>query len=191
MAEKEVNFDERKEFLYSAICDATETIRFLDAKIAAIYVAIGISVTLVVKYSDVVYEVYKLYKEVPFHSCVIALSVICYFIATVISVWYGFRTIEAKHNPKVCQNITKNLWFILSEDNTPNIQLNDYYESINNMNCKELLGNLSQELMKVSIIRNNKIYNINRSLICYKCSFIPCIILLIYILYNYTIYAIN
>lgn len=92
--------EKRLEFIYKAIEDTTNTIRALDTKINYIFVAIGVVFALMGVVFQRVLDVYDLYKSVPWMSGTLLLLLIIYALATIISVWFGYKTLSPKDNPE-------------------------------------------------------------------------------------------
>ncbi|MBM7872024.1 hypothetical protein JOC70_003572 [Clostridium pascui] len=193
MDDNKLSFDEKKEFIYKALDDATNTLRFIDTKVAAIFVVIGIYFTILSSLSDKIYQIYKLYSGVPFQSVIIGVITCITVVAAAISVYYGFRTLHAKHNPMNYVSLEgegcKELWYLVNgNDGKITISLRSYQNDINSITEEEFLKIITLELMKVSGIRNIKILNSNKSMKFLGISLYSFTILISYIMYFFSVY---
>ena len=190
-----IDFNTKKEFIYKAIEDATNTLRFIDTKVGAILVAAGLVTSLFVNFGSNIYKIYSYYKNIPLHSSIIGLSVIAYFVFLSLSLYYGFRTLKAANNPM--HNVNNdgyngtNLWYLLNaSDNKISISVNRYNDDLDSIEEDSFIKMLSLELMKVSAIRNIKIKNVNSTFLWFKLSLAPIFIIIAYILFHHSIYLI-
>lgn len=188
-----VEFKDRTELIYKAIDDTTNTLRFIDTKVASIFVVIGILTSMFIGLGDRILTVYNFYENMPVHSSIIGLSIVVYLVSIIISVIFGFKTIKAADNPNDHINNDgyegKNLWYLLSKsDGKIAISVNEYLNEINNLDEDNFIKMISIELMKVSAIRNIKIQNINKSIDWFKVSIISILIPMLYSLLYYSLY---
>lgn len=161
--------EKRLEFIYKAIEDATNTIRALDTKINYIFVAIGLVFALMGVVFQRVLDVYDLYKSVPWISGTLLLLLTIYAFTTVISVWFGYKTLSPKNNPEEhvdCSDVSPNkLWYLVNnKKGIISISLKDYSEKIRTLPINDLILSSSFELMKSSYIRNIKLQNSKKSI---------------------------
>lgn len=189
----EVEFKDRIEVVYKAIEDATNTIRFLDTKVAATFIIIGIITSTVVGYSGRIGEVYKFFSDKPVHASVIGLSILAYFISIIVAIIYGFKAIKAADNPNNHVNNDgyqgKNLWHLLSKsDGKISISVEEYLLALQDLEEDDFIRMVSIELMKVSAIRNIKIQNVNNSIKWFKVSLISILVTGAYLLLHSSIY---
>lgn len=188
---EEVAFELKKEFIYNAIDDNENTIRFLDTKVGGVYVVIGLIIAFLGGINESIYNTLVYFKSDLIDFIIIITSILGYAILTTISVIYGFFTIKSINNPlkhidSTDVNCEESLWH-LSVNKNGNIaqSLKDYIRKINELNYQDLLQQISCELMKISYIRNEKL---NKSNLCIKyfiSSLIPLCIILIYIFVYY------
>jgi len=188
-----VEFKDKTEFIYKAIDDATNNIRFIDTKVASIFVIIGIITTMFISLGDEILLVYNHFRGIPIHNCLIGFSILLYLISIIISAIYGFKTLKALENPcdfiKLEDFDKKNLWYLLNgSDSKVSIGVNEYFEEINNLKEDNLIRMISIELMKVSAIRNFKIEKINKSIFWFKISFFSILVPILYIVIYHSIY---
>lgn len=162
--------DERRlEFIYKAIEDTTNTIRALDSKISYIFAAIGLIFALLGVVFERVLEVYNVFKSVSWKSGILLSLLIIYAITTILSVWFGYKTLNPKDNPEKhvdCTGVSPNkLWYLVNnKEGKISILLKDYYEKIKTLPINDLILSSSFELMKSSYIRNSKLQNSRRSI---------------------------
>lgn len=190
---EKIDFATKKELVYKSLEDTTNTIRFIDTKVAALFVAVGVFITILFNLSSKIYDIYKFYKEVPFHSFFIALVTIGIIISIIIAIYYGFKTLGAQNNPLNYVNLNgrsiKSLWYLITgSDNKITKPLNEYMGDVNNLSEDDYLEIITVELMKTSGIRNEKIKNVNRSFLWFKISLSMFVIIVIYILCFYSSY---
>lgn len=188
-----VGFKDKTELIYKTIEDNTNTIRFIDTKVASIFVVIGILTSIFIELGNRVLMVYNFYKNMPVHSSIIGLSIVTYIVSIIIAVIFGFRTIKATDNPNDHINNDgyegKHLWYLLSKsDKKIEISVNEYLNEINSLDEDNFIKMISVELMKVSAIRNIKIQNINKSIFWFQVSIISILIPMVYLLLYYSIY---
>ncbi|NYB72820.1 hypothetical protein HZF24_01550 [Sedimentibacter hydroxybenzoicus DSM 7310] len=188
-----IEFKDKTEFIYKAIDDATNNIRYIDTKVASIFVIIGLITTMFISLGKDTLLVYNHFRCIPIHGCIIGFSILLYLIAIVISAIYGFKTLKALENPcdfiKFEDTDKKSLWYLLnSSDNKISISVDEYLKKINIINNDDLIKMISIELMKVSAIRNFKIEKINKSIFWFKISFVSILVPIIYIMVYYSIY---
>jgi len=182
--------NDKCDLIYRAMDDASNTIKFIDTKAASAFVVLGILITLFISLCEKILFVYK-NLNTPVHSSIIGLSILIYLASTIISIYYGFKTINATNNPnKYIDNDFykgKNLWYLGNDcDNKIEISVKDYLNEINNINEENILGMISVEFMKVSAIRNIKIKSINQTFFWMKISMISVFIPIIYIIIYYS-----
>lgn len=162
--------DERRlEFIYKAMEDTTNTIRALDAKINYIFVAIGLVFALMGIVFQKVLDVYNFYKSVPWISGTLLLLLATYAFTTIISVWFGYKTLIPKNKPEEhldCSHVSPNkLWYLVNnKSDILSIPLKDYYDKITTLSINDLILSSSFELMKSSYIRNIKLQNSKKSI---------------------------
>ncbi|MRY42632.1 hypothetical protein [Clostridium beijerinckii] len=161
--------EKRLEFIYKAIEDTTNTIRALDTKINYVFVAIGLVFALMGVVFQRVLDVYDLYKAVPWISGTLLLLLIIYAFTTVISVWFGYKTLIPKNNPEEhvdCSDVSPNkLWYLVNnKKGIISISLKDYYDKMENLSISDLVLASSFELLKASYIRNIKLENSKKSI---------------------------
>ncbi|NRT92363.1 hypothetical protein [Clostridium beijerinckii] len=192
MSEK-IDFATKKELVYKSLEDTTNTIRFIDTKVAALFVAIGVFITILSSLSSKIYDIYKSYKDIPFHSFFIALIIIGIIISIIIAIYYGFKTLGAQNSPLNYVNLNgrsiKNLWHLVTgSDNKITKPLSEYITEVNDLSEDDYLEIITVELMKTSGIRNEKIKSVNKSFLWFKISLSMFAIIIIYILCFYSSY---
>lgn len=188
-----VEFNNKTEFIYRAIDDATNTLRFIETKVATIFVVIGILTSIFIGLGDSILVVYKFYKNVPIHSTIIGLSILIYLVSIMVSVYFGFKTIRAASNPNDYIGNSghngKNLWYLVSNKNNKiDVSVEEYLIEIDKLDEDNFIKMISIELMKVSAIRNIKIQNVNKSILWFKISIVSMLIPIVYLLLYYSIY---
>jgi len=188
-----LDFKDKTDFIYKAMEDTTNTIRFIDTKVASIFVVLGVLTSLFIFLGERIITVYNYYKFAPIHSTLIGLSVLMYFISSIMSIFFGFKTINIVDNS--CDYINndehddKNLWYLLIGcDNRVSISVKEYLKEINRLDEDSLVKSISIEFMKVSAIRNIKMKNIKKSIKWFEFSIISLLIPIFYILFYYSIY---
>lgn len=190
---EKIDFATKKELVYKSLEDTTNTIRFIDTKVAALFVAIGVFITILSTLSSKIYDIYKSYKDIPFHSFFIALIIIGIIISIIIAIYYGFKTLGAQNSPLNYVNLNgrsiKNLWHLVTgSDNKITKPLSEYITEINDLSEDDYLEIITVELMKTSGIRNEKIKSVNKSFLWFKISLSMFVIIVIYILCFYSSY---
>jgi len=190
---EKIDFATKKELVYKSLEDTTNTIRFIDTKVAALFVAIGVFITIVSNLSSKIYDIYKSYKDIPFHSFFIALIIIGIIISIIIAIYYGFKTLGAQNSPLNYVNLNgrsiKNLWHLVTgSDNKITKPLSEYITEVNDLSEDDYLEIITVELMKTSGIRNEKIKSVNKSFLWFKISLSMFVIIVIYILCFYSFY---
>ena len=190
---EKIDFATKKELVYKSLEDTTNTIRFIDTKVAALFVAIGVFITIVSNLSSKIYDIYKSYKDIPFHSFFIALIIIGIIISIIIAIYYGFKTLCAQNSPLNYVNLNgisfKSLWHLVTgSDNKITKPLSEYITEVNDLSEDDYLEIITVELMKTSGIRNEKIKSVNKSFLWFKISLSMFVIIVIYILCFYSFY---
>lgn len=174
MNQTQDNYSEKYNFIYNAINDAQETIRFTDTKSGAVIVVVmgliaGV-VTLIDKY-------YILLKQLTVLPKVIAIVGVVYFsICLFISLILSLRSINPANNPN--DHIDLGDWsdkpdirYYLSglipsmrwedylwelKDLKFGVNASEYYKSIDESKNSDLLKSLTLELLKLSYIKEKK-----------------------------------
>lgn len=174
MNQTQDNYCEKSNFIYNAINDAQETIRFTDTKSGAVIVVVmgliaGV-ITLIDKY-------YILLKHLAFFPKVVAIVGVVYFsICLFISLILSLRSINPANNPN--NHIDLGDWsdkpdieYYLSglipsmrwedylwelKDVKFGINASEYYKSIEESKKSDLLKSLTLELLKLSYIKEKK-----------------------------------
>lgn len=190
---EKIDFATKKELVYKSLEDTTNTIRFIDTKVAALFVAIGVFITIISNLSSKIYDIYKSYKDIPFHSFFIALIIIGIIISIIIAIYYGFKTLGAQNSPLNYVNLNgrsiKNFWHLVTgSDNKITKPLSEYITEVNDLSEDDYLEIITVELMKTSGIRNEKIKSVNKSFLWFKISLSMFVIIVIYILCFYSSY---
>ena len=161
------NTEKKIEFLYFAISDAQELIRFIDTKTAVAITIIGsIAVGLFTSLETTL--AYFSYYSYWFHFTFLLLIVLL-----TICIWITTRIIKPTNNPKVNLQFdlkkTPSLNFFIPENKYQfgfpfynsdkhklSEKLDNYIFSVNSLQNSEIIEILSIELFKVSFIRNIK-----------------------------------
>lgn len=182
MNSKENNYDERFNFIYNAINDTQETIRFTDAKSGSVIVVVmgliaGV-VTLIDKYYLLLNKLPSLCREFTI------VGVTCFIVSILASLILSLLSINPSNNPNEHIDIGEfldkpNIKYYLSGLN-PKMRLKDYlwepkdlkfsttvseyYKNIEESEDSDLLKALSYELIKLSYIKEKKIYRTKASL---------------------------
>jgi hypothetical protein len=160
---------EKSEFLYSAISDAQELIRFVDTKTA---VAITILASYVVAFFSVIEKVVKYHY---YFSCCFWLSLVFFVISLVGCIVITSRIIRPTNNPKdivIFSNLSEpKLRYFLGANtyrkkclypfvNSSKFKLkanfDTYFKQICSAKEEDIIHALTFELFKVSFIRNIK-----------------------------------
>lgn len=161
------NTEKKIEFLYSAISDAQELIKFIDTKTA---VAITIIGSIVVGLFTTLETMVKYFS---FYSCWFHFVFFLLIILLTICIWITTRIIKPTNNPKdnLQMDPTKTFkvkffiplnkyqfGFLFYNSNKHKLseKLDDYITSINGLTNLEIIDILTLELFKVSFIRNIK-----------------------------------
>lgn len=159
--------EKRIEFLYSAINDAQELIKFIDTKTA---VAITIIGSLIVGLFTTLETTVKYYC---FYSCWFHFLFYLLIILLIVCVWVTIKIIKPTNNPKENLQIDPKIVFKLnyfitankyqfgfpfynSEKHKLDEKFGDYSNLISSLNDHEIIDVLILELFKVSYIRNIK-----------------------------------
>lgn len=174
MSQLQDNYSEQYNFIYSAINDAQETIRFTDTKSGAVIVVVmgliaGV-VTLIDKY-------YTLLNQLTVLPKVIAIVGIIYFsVCLFISLILSLRSINPANNPNEHIDLgdwsdKPNIKYYLSgltssmrwedylwelKDLKFSISASEYYKNIEGSRNPDLLKSLTLELLKLSYIKEKK-----------------------------------
>lgn len=161
------NTEKKIEFLYSAISDAQELIKFIDTKTA---VAITIIGSIVVGLFTTLENTVKYFS---FYSCWFHFIFFLLITLLTICIWITTRIIKPTNNPKDNLQIDPSKTFKLkffiplnkyqfgflfynSDKHKLSEKLDDYITSINGLTNLEIIDILTLELFKVSFIRNIK-----------------------------------
>lgn len=174
MTQTQDNYSEQYNFIYNAINDAQETIRFTDTKSGAVIVVVmgliaGV-VTLIDKY-------YTLLNQLAVLPKVIAILGVIYFsLCIFISLILSLRSINPANNPNDHIDLgdwpnSPNIKYYLSgltpsmrwedylwelKDLKFSISASEYYKNIEGSKDPDLLKSLTLELLKLSYIKEKK-----------------------------------
>ncbi|MDI9312725.1 MAG: hypothetical protein QM535_21125 [Limnohabitans sp.] len=173
------NSDKKIEFLYSAITDAQELIRFIDTKT-------GITITIIAAYVVAIFScIENIVQFYSYYSFWFWLTLIIFIVFLLLSIWVIVRIIRPTNNP--VENITieeKNipsLKFYLSPNkyssnwfypfcNSKRFKLSEnfenYLKTVDNSSDTEIVSSLTFELFKTSYIRNIKSDRLNILIRC-------------------------
>ncbi len=168
------SFSYKSEFLYKAIDDTTNTIRFLDTKAGAVFVGISICLSIIQATANTLLSVFVSFRQVFIIHTLMIILFICYIFCAILSLFFGFKALKPA-NKEIQTNNTTNfnytkLWYI--PDNK-NISLSEYYNRLKPMSRKDCLMTISHELLKLSVIRNVKLKNSNLSISFFIWSLLP------------------
>jgi hypothetical protein len=159
--------EKKIDFLYSAISDAQELIKFIDTKTA---VAITIIGSIIVGLFTTLETTLKYFC---FYSCWFHFLFYLLIILLVLCIWVTTRIIKPTNNPKDNLQIDPTKVFKLkffipvnkyrfgfpfynSDKHKLDEKFNDYSTSISSLTEPEIIDILTLELFKVSYIRNIK-----------------------------------
>lgn len=171
------NTGEKIEFLYFAISDAQELIKFIETKTAVAISIIGSIAVGLFTNLETILKYFNLYSHW-FHFTFFML-----IILLIICIWITTKIIKPIKNPR------DNLQINLEKKNSLNFfiplnkyqlgfpfynsgkhklseKLDDYITSVNNLTDLEIIEILSLELLKVSFIRNIKNDRFNHLVTC-------------------------
>lgn len=187
----------RLDFLYKAIDDAQNTIRFTDTKAGAVIGFWTLFLTLILRNGQSLYL--KLFSQDSLVEqimiMIFIIVLVCYFC---ISIWMAYLTLVPRINPKIHINVegvnTENLFFLA--DTTPEIQgkylynnyenlkmklsAKDYYSKFIGLDNEKIEKELIIELQKVSFIRNLKLSRTNLAITSVINSLITTLLLILY-----------
>lgn len=174
MSQTQDNYSDQYTFIYNAINDAQETIRFTDTKSGAVIVVVmgliaGV-VTLIDKYYTMLNQLTVLSKAIAILGLIYFL--VCLFISLILSL----RSINPANNPNDHIDIgdwtdKPNIKFYLSglspsmrwedylwelKDLKFSISASEYYKSIEGSKDRDLLKSLTLEFLKLSYIKEKK-----------------------------------
>ncbi|MEP9409022.1 DUF3307 domain-containing protein [Peribacillus frigoritolerans] len=197
MSEEIKDNKSRLDFLYKAIDDAQNTIRFTDTKAGAVIGFWTLVLTLVLRSGESLYS--KLFsQEVLIEQLMIVIFIIIlvYFFCN--SIWMAYLTLVPRINPKVHINSidldVENLFFLA--ETQPDIQgkylynnydelqmklgAKDYHTKLTALDSEGIEKELIIELQKVSFIRNLKLARTNLAITSVINSLISMILLALY-----------
>lgn len=178
------NFSYKSEFIYKAIEDATNTIRFLDTKVGAVFVGISICLTIIQATANSLQSIFMSFKQIASIHIFLIVLFLCYISFAILSLIFGFKALKPAikeiHTIDTTNcNYTK-LWYINDSKNN-SLSLSEYYKSLKLMSRKECFQSILYELLKLSTIRNVKLKNSNLSIMFFIWSLLPLIIVYIII----------
>lgn len=161
------NSDKKIEFLYSAITDAQELIRFIDTKTAVAITIIGSIIVGLFTTLETTIKYFSLY------SCWFLLVFFLLIVLLILCIWITSRIIKPTNNPKdnlqIDRTKTFKVKFFIPQNeyklgfpffNSCKHKLvekfEDYSSSTFSLSDHEIIDILTLELFKVSFIRNIK-----------------------------------
>jgi len=164
------NKENNIQFLYAAIADAQELIRFIDTKSAAAVTVLG--ALFVGMYSNLEMAVLHYSK----FSCQYHFFLVMFAITWILGVWMVIRVLFPTMNPLnnvffTGENIPDKTHFFLAKNKYDNkygslflniksdkldVKFEDYNSEVEALTTQNLINELSVELHKVSFIRNLK-----------------------------------
>lgn len=140
-------YSEKYKFLYSAISDISNVIKFLDTKVSIVMALLGIIINVFIICRGTIFQIYKSLEDNVLKGILIiflSISLICICVMF----YYGICIINSHScNKTSCDS----LWFMEHD-----IGFEDYFEKINKMTYDVLLKNLSAELYKLNDIFKQK-----------------------------------
>jgi len=177
-------------FIFSAIADVAETIRFTDAKVGVTFALYGLIINALVIARENIHEAIKMIFDFSLcYGIIYLLLIIFTFICIAISVFYLVFTITPRKS--IEEYLTngmsepqKQMWLVKlnkhesilnilnrlrNKNKYPlNITLDDYYENIVKQDENSLIKGEALELLKLSFIRNKKIDCFNNGLLWFR-----------------------
>jgi hypothetical protein len=161
------NTEKKIEFIYSAISDTQELIKFIDTKTAVAITIIGSIMVGLFSSLETILKYFSLY------SCLFHFTFFLLIILLTICIWITTRIIKPTNNPKDNLKIDPAKTFKLkyfipvnkyqfgfpfynSDKHKLSEKLDDYITSANSLTNLEIIDILTLELFKVSFIRNIK-----------------------------------
>ncbi|MDI4643482.1 hypothetical protein [Cohnella hashimotonis] len=190
------------DFIYKAIDDTQNGIRFADTKAAAIVAFWGLICTIIVRTGkDLVEHISQLKSGAEF-LLVLGCLLVC-IISFIQSIWLVYLSINPRSNPS--RHIYKSSLqpkglFYLAEMNShtdlfkllrsdPKVKLkmplNDYVSKMSSLSGEELYSELVFELQKVSFIRNLKLARVDNAIKAVHRFFISCLLVISLLVGNY------
>jgi hypothetical protein len=199
---EEDGFEYKKELVYKAIEDTTNTIRFLDTKIAAVFVFMGLIFAFIASIGGNIYSAIINLKHlnVIYDGTLVILAL--YILLTLISVIYGFLAVNAIDNPtdhvKTNSKEGKDIpavWYLCTNKelncktkrttDMVTTSIEDYTQKIKTITQNQLIETISLEHLKVSYIREMKLKRTNKSIEFFMTSLIPLSVIMSYVVYYY------
>lgn len=189
-------FEYRKDFIYKAIEDTTNTIRFLDTKVGAVFLVISVVLASLVGLKDSISESFIYFKDYIIHFFIFVVAISLFSFKIIISIYYGFIAIYSKDNPKEHIDTTEiknknmlSLWYLLVDNKTKmvNPSMKIYLNNIKSLNKNDLIEQIAIEHFKLSYIRHFKLENSNKCIKFFRLALIPLILILLYIMFYYLI----
>lgn len=177
-------------FIYKALEDAENTVRFLDTKVGGIFIVIGLILAGMGTIKDSIYDVYQHFVKT--NNEVISIYLIflfaLYFIFTIVCSYYGLMVIKPKGNQAEHVNLDnegklnpEKLWFIENniEQDKLSMTLEEYNSKMVEAKEEDLILIVSYELLKISYIKNKKLENINKSLAFFNLSVVALVVMVV------------
>lgn len=203
------NYSEKYSFLYNAINDTQETIRFTDSKSGAVIIVVmgliaGL-VTLIDKYYIVLKELPSLPKDIAIFGIIYFLS--CLFISLILAL----RSINPANNPNHHIEIgdwsdRPNIKYYLSgltplmrwkdylwelKDSKFGLSASEYHRDVEGSEDDDLLRALTFEFLKLSYIKEKKMQRTKVSLKCLEQCVLAVAITSIMVVVTYHIQALS
>jgi hypothetical protein len=161
------NTEKKIEFLYSAISDSQELIKFIDTKTAVAITVIGSIVVGLFTSLENILKYFSLY------SCWFHFTFFLLIIFLTVCIWIISRIIKPTNNPKdnlqvdLARKFKMNFFipvnkyqlgfpFYNSDKHKLSENLDDYITAVNSLTNLEIIEVLALELFKISFIRNIK-----------------------------------
>ncbi|MGG4029845.1 hypothetical protein ABEV77_10380 [Bacillus subtilis] len=200
------------EFLYKALEDTQNTIRFLDTKAASVLVLVGIILAYIGAINEKIIDfnkrLFKITEHSHFSSTIHSGLIFLFFCGIVfmlLSVTLSLKAIVPRYfesEDTILSDRQKNIFFIagikprstfynLFADSTKlvhNEKAKDFSIRFNNLNIDDIKSILLTELRSVSLIRENKARRVNLSL---KFIFYSLLIMIFYTLISTSFFIFN
>jgi hypothetical protein len=172
---KESTDSYKSEYLYNAIDDANNTIRFLDTKIGAVFVGISLCITLLQLSAIPIQNLYVSLSKSIFLHVLFVFICISYSACLVLSVTYGFLTIKPQRTPKIQAEGKElvELWYISTLEKGKDIPLLKYFHALKFLTEEGCILSILSELLKLSYIRNLKFKSSNLCFLFFIYSLVP------------------
>lgn len=175
--------DYHKEFVQSAIDNATQMITLVDAKVGVLIALYGLIIAGIIEVrGEIANSLISTYENCMCLFVVLVSVISVSFLFLCVSIIFAIKTVMPTINPSeniIHRNFAdKQMWYVLlsSDKNHLEYSLDDYHRKLLMKNEQFCIKCLEYEMLKLSYIRNVKNNSFKISFKCFSCFLISLLV---------------